>query len=291
MRAFSFVLSLVLSGLAAAFASGAPAFAGQVTVAAASNVVEPLEVMAAQFTDATGHEVRIINGSTGKLYAQIRRGAPFDLFLAADQERPALLVQEGLTEGGAETYASGRLALWSAAASARSHSDNPDGDQGAGLRARLMAGKFRRLAIADPALAPYGLAAQQVLTALELGDQAGNRLVLGENIGQTFAFVSTGNADLGLVALSQLLSPRLGLMATWWEVPASLHAPIRQDAVLLRGAGDNPAARAFRDYLFGEPGQAVLKEFGYLTDTDPKATEDTPKDSPPKDTTPEALGD
>ncbi|APX88626.1 molybdate ABC transporter substrate-binding protein [Brevirhabdus pacifica] len=267
MRALlAITLMLGLSGLAPL-----PAGAGQVSVAAASNVVEPLEALAPIFAARTGHRVSIINGSTGKLYAQILRGAPFDVFLAADQERPALLEKAGLTVGPARTYALGRLALWSsrptkAAKEAEGTGTTPPDDAAVGqmLKARL-SGDFGRLAIADPVLAPYGLAAMQALKALGMDEALSDRLVLGENIGQTFAFVATGNAGLGLVALSQLRSPRQDLNDQWLVVPDSLHDPIRQDAVLLAGERD-PAAAEFFEFLFSDEARAVLSDFGYGTD-------------------------
>ena len=194
-------------------------------------------------------------GSTGKLYAQIVSGAPFDAMLAADQARPARLVDEGHAVAGSRfTYATGRLVLWSAEA----------GRAGPDAAGTLRRGDFDFLAIANPDLAPYGLAARQALTAMGLFDAVQPRLVMGQNIGQTFSMVATGNAELGLVAESQVLSTRSPAAGTRWAVPAHLHEPIRQDAVLLDG--NNAAARAFLSYLESTEARDVIARSGYGTD-------------------------
>lgn len=239
------LLALVLTLLPAA-----PARAETVHVAVAANFTRPAEFLAEAFTAASGHEVLLTTGSTGLLYAQIVHGAPFDVFLAADRARPARLVVEGhAVAGSARTYATGRLALWDPQASAGDPMD------------RLRSGRFRRLALANPELAPYGAAAQQVLGRLGLADTAAGRLVHGENIAQTHAFVATGNADLGLVALAQLTGNEASGRFT--IIPAAWHDPIRQDAVLLARGGDNAAARAWLDFLASPRARDIIEGFGY----------------------------
>jgi len=226
--------------------------AEQVTVAVAANFRVVLDELAPAFEAATGHSLSIVSGATGQLYAQIRNGAPFDLLLAADQERPARLASEGL--GLADTvltYAEGRLVLWSADAD-RIGPDSLD---------RLGQSEFAWFAIADPELAPYGRAAREVLQALGVWDSIRARIVTGLNVAQTFAWIETGNADLGLVALSQALA--YAGTASYAEVPASLHRPIRQDAVLLARALDNEAAQAFLRFLRGPEATAIIERSGY----------------------------
>jgi len=228
--------------------------ASQVTVAVATNFARPMATLAPAFEAGSGHELILVLGSTGKLYAQITHGAPFDVLLAADAARPARLAEEGLAEPESQfTYAIGRLVLWS-----------PDpGMIGADCRATLAAGRFRHLAIANPALAPYGAAARDVLQMLGVWQEVQPKLVRGENIGQAFQLVASGNAELGFVALAQLAGPDAGTGGSRWDVPAELHAPIRQDAILLRRAADDPAARAFLAFLRSPETQAVIERFGY----------------------------
>jgi molybdate transport system substrate-binding protein len=233
----------------------APAARGEdVLVAVATNFTEVMEPLRAGFEPATGHEVTVVSGSTGKLYAQITNGAPFDVFLAADQERPRRLDEDGAAVAGTRfTYAIGRLALWS-----------PDaGLIGADGGAVLRAGDFRRLAMANPALAPYGVAARETLQALGLLGRLQDRIVLGENIGQAHAMIATGNAELGFVALSSVLSPRNRTPGSRWDVPQTLYSPIRQDAVLLRRAAGNVAAAAFVEWLHGDDARRIIERFGY----------------------------
>ena len=207
-----------------------------------------------QFESETGHSLRIVSGSTGKLYAQIVNGAPFDVFLSADQERPERLVSEGRAEPTSRfTYAVGRLILWSPDAS-RDLSD--------GAKA-LAAQEFRKLALPNPPLAPYGLAAQQVLEKLGLWTALRERIVMGENVGQTYGLVASGNAEIGFVSLSSFLSENTEQRGVFWAVPDEHHAPIRQDAVVLKRASDNPAAQAFATFLKGEAARKVLVRFGY----------------------------
>lgn len=229
-----------------------PARAGEALVAVAANFTEVAEALAPGFQAETGHVLTLTTGSTGKLYAQITAGAPYDALLAADQARPELLESEGRGVSGSRfTYASGRLVLWSADA-ARIR---------ASVRETLEGAPGDFLAIANPDLAPYGMAARQVLTALELWDGMQDRIVMGQNIGQAFSMTATGNAPLGLVAKSQALSPRMAGVGGYLDVPADLHDPIRQDAILLDA--DNAAAIAFLSYLRSAQAKQVISDFGY----------------------------
>lgn len=232
----------------------AAAGAEEALVAVATNFAEVMEGLEAGFETETGYDLTVVSGSTGKLHAQIMHGAPFGVFLAADRERPRLLEEDGAAVSGTRfTYAVGRLVLWS-----------PDpGRIGADGAAVLREGDFRRLAMANPALAPYGIAAQETLGALGLWQRLGDRIVLGENIGQAHAMVATGNAELGFVALSYVLSPRNETPGSRWEVPQASYSPIRQDAVLLEGAADNAVAAAFMEWLRGDEARLVIERFGY----------------------------
>ncbi|MYA07240.1 MAG: molybdate ABC transporter substrate-binding protein [Holophagales bacterium] len=233
-------------------ASGAAA--GEVTVAVAANAAEAVEALAADFEQRTGHRVTVTVGSTGKLYAQILHGAPFDVFLAADQERPRLLVEQGLAvEDSRRTYAIGQLVLWSSDPTIEATPET------------LRTGSFRRLAIANPDLAPYGAAARNVLRELGLWESLRSKIVVGENVGQSFTMAASGNAELGLVALSSVISPRNGREGSYWEIPEHLHRPIRQDAVLLGRAG-NTAARAFHLFLSSPKALATIESFGFVVD-------------------------
>lgn len=231
------------------------AAAADVQVAVAANFTAPAQVIAAGFEKATGHRAKLAFGSTGKFYAQIRHGAPFDVLLAADDETPARLEREGAAVAGSRyTYAVGRLALWSA----KPGVVDPQG-------AVLKQGAFRRLAIANPKLAPYGAAAVETLTRLGLLPALQPKFVQGENIAQTFQFVSTGNAELGFVALSQVYENGKLKRGSAWIVPDTLHAPIRQDAVMLVRGRDNPAARALMQYLKTDEARAIIRAHGYAS--------------------------
>jgi molybdate transport system substrate-binding protein len=234
-------LRLVL--LAAALFSSA-ALAGEAQVAVAANFASPAKKLAELFTQRTGQRLSLSSGSTGKFYAQIKSGAPFDALLSADEETPRRLEAEKLAVAGSRfTYAVGRLVLWS-----------PKTD--AVGEPVLRAGRFSRLAIANPRLAPYGAAAKETLEKLGLWQRVQPKLVRGENIAQAYQFVSSGNADLGFVALSQLTEAA----GARWLVPEHFHAPLRQDAVLLR---ENTAARAFLDYLRSPPARERIRSYGY----------------------------
>lgn len=241
------MLSLLLVGLTQ------PAAAAEVNVAVAANFTAPMQQIAAAFTTETGHRAVLSFGSTGKLYAQIRNGAPFGMLLAADTQTPAQLVTDGLAKPGSPfTYAIGRLALWSA------EPERVD-DGGAVLRKSVPV----RLAIADPRLAPYGKAALQTLEALGLRAQLAPHLVTGESIAQTFQFVSTGNAPLGFVALSQIYANGRITHGSAWVVPQRLHDPLRQDAVVLLSAQSNPAAIALAKFLRGPIARRIIHAYGY----------------------------
>lgn len=227
--------------------------ATEVSVAVAANFTAPMQKIAAAFEQETGHKAVLSFGSTGKFYAQIKHGAPFQVLLAADDETPARLDKEGLTVPGTRfTYAIGRLVLWSR---------QPGGvdDKGEVLRK----GTFERLAVADPKLSPYGAAAMETLTRLGLLPGLQARLVQGANIAQTYQFVAGGNAALGFVALSQVTSDGRLTEGSAWVVPANLHAPIRQDALVLSLGKDNPAAIALVAYLKGDRARAIIRSFGY----------------------------
>jgi molybdate transport system substrate-binding protein len=212
-----------------------------------------MKKIAADFARATGHEALVALGSTGRFYTQIRAGAPFEVLLAADQATPARLESEGLAVPGTRfTYATGRLVLWSA--------DPARVDaQGEVLR-RAPAGK---LAIADPRLAPYGAAALQTLQNLGVLPAWRSHLVQGENIGQAWQFAATGAAPLGLIALAQVMVDGRIPRGSAWIVPAGLHAPLKQDALVLRRGQANPAAKALVDFLKGDAARATLRAYGY----------------------------
>ena len=222
--------------------------------AVAANFAETAEALLPAFRAATGHDVELTTGSTGKLYAQISAGAPFDLMLSADAATPArLLAEGGAVAGTSFTYAVGRLTLWSA---------DPAriGEDG---RAALEDPALRFVAIANPDLAPYGVAARETLRSLGLWERLQPRIVMGQNVGQSHSMVASGAAEVGFVALSAVLSPRNATSGSRWDVPQTLYAPIRQDAVLLGPGSDNPAARAFLDFLRTPEAAAVIDRFGY----------------------------
>lgn len=225
-----------------------------VTVAVASNFSTTAAELARRFTEKTGTDVRLINGSTGKLYAQIINGAPFDVFLAADAERPRLLEASGHgVEGTRTTYAIGALVLWSRDASARN----------TGCRDLLAQGDFVHLALANPATAPYGKAARQTLEAMGLWGLTEGRAVFGENIAQTLQFAATGNATLGFVAMSQLASPGLPEATCTWQVPPSLHSPLEQQLVLLTRSANSAVARRFVEFIDTAAAREIIVRHGY----------------------------
>lgn len=237
----------VLAALILGF--GGIAQAGEVQVAVAANFTEPATEIAKLFTEKTGDTATLSFGASGQFYTQITQGAPFEVFLSADAARPARAVGEGFgVEGSVFTYAVGTLVLWS-----------PDAGRVTGPET-LKAGDFAHLAIADPKTAPYGAAAVETIKAFGLTETLAPKLVQGTNISQTQQFVETGNAELGFLALSQVVKVEGG---SRWVVPEDLHAPILQDAVLLKTGADNPAAKAFLEFLRGPEAQAVIESFGY----------------------------
>lgn len=229
------------------------AHAGETHVAVAANFTDAAQEIAARFAETTGHEALLSFGSTGQLYTQISQGAPFDVFLAADAKRPARAIEDGYgVPRLAFTYAVGRIVLWS-----------PDAGTVIGEET-LRKGDFAKLAIANPETAPYGKAAMETIEALGVFEAVRGKLVQGNNIAQTFQFVETRNAELGFVALSQLMGMQTG---SRWLVPQELYQPIRQDAVLLSSAETNEAAKAFVDFLQGPEARAIIERYGYGTET------------------------
>lgn len=242
-----------LAATAATLLACTNAWADEVQVAVAANFTAPIQAIAKDFEKDTGHKLVASFGATGQFYAQIKNGAPFEVFLAADDSTPAKLEQEKQTVAGSRfTYAIGTLALWSA----KPGYVDAQGEV-------LKTNDYKHLSIANPKTAPYGLAATQVLAKLNLTEATKGKLVEGQNITQAFQFVSTGNAELGFVALSQIYKDGKVENGSAWIVPSSLHDPIRQDAVILNNGKHNPAAKAFIDYLRGPKATAVIKSYGY----------------------------
>lgn len=224
--------------------------AAETTVAVASNFSAPAKAIILKFEKQTGDHVKLVLGSSGRIFAQIMHGAPFDVFLSADNEKPAALEAQGMIVPNSRfTYAIGALTLWS---------PRPDFIQG--NSDILKEGRFRKLALANPRLAPYGIAAREILHRLALYDVLSGKFVLGENIAQTYQFVATGNADLGFIARSQL--PETG---SYWNIPESLHHPIRQDAVILKSARNNKVAFAFAKFLKSSSAKDLIRRHGYKT--------------------------
>lgn len=241
----SFLIVLALASLHLNAARG-----DEITIAVASNFLRPIAELVERFEAETGHRVRVAGGSTGSHYAQIRSGAPYDLFFAADADRPRRLVEAGLVPSGERfTYAVGRLVLWS-----------PRPGYIDDMGRVLEEGTFRHLAIANPTLAPYGAAARDVLEARGLWETLQRRIVRGQDIGQTFSFVHSGAVELGFVAYAQILAESDAVGGSWWLVPASLHAPIEQQAVLLR---ESEAGRALVDFVKSDAAKMLIERYGY----------------------------
>ena len=241
------LLVLLLALLAAA------AHAGEVSVAVAANFSAPMQKIAAAFERDTGHKALLSFGSTGRFYAQVKAGAPFHVLLSADAATPARLEQEGLAVPGSRfTYATGRLVLWSAAPGVVDAKGEVLRRPGTG-----------RIALADPKLAPYGAAAMEGMRKLGVFTALQPRLVQGDSIAQAWQFVSTGNAQLGFVALSQVMVDGRIARGSAWVVPETLHAPLRQDAVLLATGQDSAAASALLAYLRGDTARAIIRAHGY----------------------------
>ena len=242
-----------LLALTAALAFTTLARADVVQVAVAANFTAPARALAEVFARTTGHEAKLSFGATGAFYTQIKNGAPFDVLLAADNERPARLEKEGDTVPGSRfTYATGQLVLWSA-------KPGLVDDEGAVLKH----GQFGKIAIANPKNAPYGAAAVEAMEKLGLAATLQPKLVTGESIGQTFNFIATGNAELGFVALAQVLDGGKLKSGSMWVVPAQYHAPIIQDAVILNRAASNPAAKAWMELLKTPQSKALIRSYGY----------------------------
>jgi len=228
----------------------------EINIAAASNFAGPIKMIITAFEQKTGYRANLTLGASGRFYAQIHHGAPFQVFLSADTLKPAALEASGMGHSRF-TYAIGRLALWSA-------QDNFI----QGNSAILEKGAFRKIALASPRLAPYGKAAIDVLRALGLKEILSPKFVRGENIAQTYQFVATGNADLGFVSVSQIMEKGILRAGSVWMIPQALHSSIRQDAILLKSARHNPAAIAFIDYLKSSAAQDIIRDFGYLLPTE-----------------------
>lgn len=227
--------------------------AGEVHAAVAANFTAPAQQIAELFQKETGHTVKLSFGSSGKFMSQIRQGAPFDVFLAADEKNPVVLEQEGLAVANTRfVYALGKLVLWSA---------RPGFVDDKGVV--LSTGNYNKLAYADPKLAPYGLAAQQTLQKMDLWGKVQSKLVTGESITQTYQFAASANADLAFIALSQITRDGKVTMGSWWLVPSSLYQPVSQGAVLLSGANDKVAAQAFLTFMKSEKAKTVIRSFGY----------------------------
>ena len=226
--------------------------AGELTVAVAGNFTDAIKTISERFETKTGHNITLIFGSTGKHYAQIKHGAPFDVFFAADICRPELLENEGIALSGSRfTYAIGKVVLWSPEIGYV----DPEGTV-------LKNNDFRHLAIANPKLAPYGMAAQEVLQTRGVWDKLVEKIVRGENINQTFQFVMTGNAELGFVAYSQIKHPGKPVEGSYWDIPQVFYTPIEQQAVLLR---DSEIARDFLRFVRSEEALDIIHGYGYDT--------------------------
>jgi len=228
-------------------------YADEIRIAVASNFKTTMEALVRDFESRHDHHLIIAAGSTGKHFAQIVNGAPFDLFFAADARRPKLLEQQQrIVSGSRFTYAFGKLVLWS-----------PQPGYVDANGEVLERGEYRHLAMANPRLAPYGLAAKQVMQHLGLYQKLQSRLVRGENIGQAYQYVATGNAELGFIAFSQIHYPDKAIQGSWWEVPPGLYDPIKQQAVQLT---DRPTVRDFLTYIKGDKARLIIQSFGYTTD-------------------------
>ena len=231
-----------------------PVRAAETLVAVAANFAEVIQDLKPAFERASGHKLQSTTGSTGKLYAQIKEGAPFHILLSADANTPERMEKEKIAVAGSRfTYAIGKLTLWSADPGRI----GPDG------AAALKASDVRHIAIANPDLAPYGVAARETLQSLGLWDSLKAKIVMGQNIGQTHSMVATGNAQLGFVALSAVIGPRESAKGSRWDVPQMQFTPLRQDAVLLNAGGTNEAAIAFLKFLRTPEARAVIERYGY----------------------------
>lgn len=244
MRRFSLLLGLGLAALVTV-----PALAAEVSAAVAANFTKPAEELGKAFTAKTGDKVNFSFGATGQLYTQLSQAAPFEVFLSADNKRPAQAVNEGFAvEGTVFTYAVGKVVLYAP------RLDVTDGE------AVLKANAFQHLSLADPKTAPYGAAAMEALDKLGLTEAVTAKIVNGENISQALQFIDSGNAELGFVALSQVIDKPATEV---WRVPEELYVPILQDAVLTKAGEANPAAKAFLEFLQGDEGKVIIEKYGY----------------------------
>ncbi len=220
-------------------------------IAVASNFASPMKQIVQAFEIETPYQVLVSYGSSGKFFAQIQNGAPFDVFLSADSDKPIALEKANFAVADSRfTYAVGRLALWTT---------KPNDD----VNTRLKLGRYEKIALANPKLAPYGVATVEVLRQLELKDSSAEQWVMGENISQTFQFVASGNADLGFVSLSQIMKNNEIISGSGWVIPDTLHAPINQDAVLLTKGKSNDAAKAFIRFLQTKKSHNIIAQYGY----------------------------
>jgi len=241
MKKFSLIVGLLFSTITLSQAA-------ETTIAVAANFTDPAKEIAEIFKQKTGHEATLSFGATGNFYNQIKEGAPFEIFLAADSRRPKLAIEEGFgVEGTSFTYAVGTLVLWSS-------EDGKIKDESS-----LKDASIAHIAYANPEAAPYGKAAIETLTSLGVLDEVKDRLVEGQNIAQAFQFVKTGNAEIGFVALSQVVNEG----GSSWVVPQQHYSPIAQDAVLLKTGADNEAAQAFLDFLKTDDALTIIKKYGY----------------------------
>ena len=249
-RAWQFLKLVLAAGLSPVLAT---VHAEETTIAVASNFTAAANQLVVDFENQSDHQVNLVFGSSGRFFAQISNGAPFDAFLSADQEKPAALLENSLaSESSLFTYAHGALVLWSADSDTVNNSADVMGTN-----------SFRKLASANPRLAPYGVAAREVIEHLGVSEELSTKMVLGENIAQAYQFVSTGNAELGLVAYSQVFSSGQLSGGSAWVVPEEMYSPIRQDAVLLTRGESNSAAVAFLNFLRSDEGQTIIQSFGY----------------------------
>lgn len=250
-------LGFALALAALSLLAGAPAHADDALVAVAANFAGAVEAIGEAFARDTGHSIQVTTGATGKLYAQIGEGAPFAILLSADAKTPAKLEAEGMAVAGTRfTYAVGKLSLWSA----------DSGRIGADPQAALMSADTLHVAIANPDLAPYGVVAREALTAMGLWETIQPKMVMGENVGQTFSMVDSGAAQMGFIATSAVQAPGKEPLGSRYDVPQELFNPILQDAVLLKAGEGNVAAIAFLDYLKGDKAKAIIASFGYGTE-------------------------
>jgi len=252
-------MQISLRGHVAAFflfiSISTPACAAEVSAAVAANFAAPMERIAALFHKESGHTVKLRLAASGKLYAQIKGGAPFDVFLSADEELPKRLLQEGLAVGGSRfVYATGRLVLWSV-------QPGLVDEKGAVLNS----GNFDKLAYANPSFSPYGIATRETLTKLTMWNAMQKKLKKADDLTQAYQLAATESADMAFIALSQVMRDGKVATGSWWIVPPELHNPIRQSAVLLSGAKEPAAAQALLAFLKSEKARAVMRGFGYET--------------------------